>query len=83
VKRRKRAGTRKLFDGPVHDRIKKLRLAKHIRQVDFADMVGVTKAEVWHWENRFSRPTITQLPRIAKALGTTVDDLIRGEEKAA
>jgi transcriptional regulator with XRE-family HTH domain len=87
VKRKRKrsgwAGERKLLDGPIHDRIKQLRTERDIRQVDFAAMVGVHKSVVWHWENRFSKPTIAHLSVIAKVLGVTVAELIRGEDKAA
>lgn len=69
--------------GPIHERIKTLRESRGIRQFEFAARVEVDRATVWHWENRFSRPTIAQLTLIADVLGVTVSELIRGEDKVA
>lgn len=79
----KRKQKRRLLDGPIHGRIEELRKRRGLTQEQLADSVGVDKTAVSHWENRFSRPDIKHLSAVADALGVTVAELIRGEEKAA
>jgi len=81
--KRKPTSERRLLTGPIHDRIEALRKTKGLSQQELADLAGVDKTAVSAWERRLSRPDIRHLPAVAKALGVTVDELIRGEEKAA
>lgn len=71
------------LEGPIHERIAFLRDKAKLSQLELAEMVGVDKSAVSHWENRLSRPDISRLALVAKALGVTVEQLIRGEDKAA
>lgn len=56
-------------------KIKVLRKAAGIRQVDLAKMLGVGQPSLCAWESGKSQPTTDRLPALAKALGCTIDDL--------
>lgn len=67
---------------PVHQRIRVLRKAKGLTQVQLAALVGVHKTAVWHWEAD-QLPGWEHLPELAAALGVTVTELIRGDRTYA
>ena len=52
-------------------------------QEDLATAVGVDKTAVSHWETGHSRPDMSRLPAVARALGVSVDALLSGEKAAA
>lgn len=57
-------------------RIREKRHEAGITQDALARAVGVTQAAVVQWENGSSFPKLVLIPRIAKVLGCTVNDLI-------
>ena len=57
-------------------KIREKRREKGITQAALAHAVGVTQGAVVQWENGSSFPKFVLIPKIAKALGCTVDDLI-------
>lgn len=57
-------------------RIGELRRAKHMTQEDVGTAIGVSAAAVSKWETGQSYPDIVLLPRLARLLGVTVDDLL-------
>ncbi len=63
-------------------RISELRKAKGLKQDDIAEALGVSAQAVSKWENDISCPDITALPKLARLLGVTVDELLSGEERA-
>ena len=63
------------------DRIREIRLAKKISQVDLAKSLGVTKQSVSNWENENIQPSIDMLCKIADALCVTTDYLLSRDEK--
>ncbi len=63
------------------DRIREIRLAKKISQVELAKILGVTKQSVSNWENENIQPSIEMLSKIADALSVTTDYLLSREEK--
>lgn len=73
---------RRRLEGPIHDRIIKLRKKLGLTQEQLAQKIGVHTTAVSHWEKRFARPDQGRLAAVAAALGVTVDVLIRGEEAA-
>jgi transcriptional regulator with XRE-family HTH domain len=75
----KRQPKRPRHTGPIHLRIAKLREAKNWSQEELADELGVDKTAVSHWENGISRPELSRIPDLAKALGVAEIDLVRGE----
>jgi transcriptional regulator with XRE-family HTH domain len=79
---KRKPAPRRRFDGPIHNRIEELRKKLGLSQEALADVVGVDKTAVSHWENGIARPDMSRLPAVAAALGVSVDALIRGEEAA-
>lgn len=57
--------------------ISTLRKEKEMTQADLAAMMSVTDKAVSKWERDMSCPDVNSLPRLADALGVTVDDLMR------
>ena len=56
-------------------RIKELREAKGILQVQLADSMGVCQSRLSNWENEVALPKARDLPLLAKVLGVTIDEL--------
>jgi transcriptional regulator with XRE-family HTH domain len=56
------------------------RKAKGLTQEQLAKLLGVTQGAVAQWENGLTHPAFNMLPRLAAALGVTVDELIGKEE---
>jgi tellurite methyltransferase len=56
--------------------IEEARKAKGLTQEQLAKLVGVTQGAVAQWENGQTHPSFPVLPRLAAALGVTVDELI-------
>lgn len=62
----------------IGKRIAELRRKKGITQEEMADKLGVTAQAVSKWENDQSCPDISLLPKLAKMLDITVDELLTG-----
>lgn len=56
-------------------RIKELREAKGVLQVQLADSMGVCQSRLSNWENEVALPKARDLPLLAKVLGVTIDEL--------
>ena len=63
-------------------RIKELRQAKGLRQVDMAAHFGVGQTAIVKWESEGLYPPSRLLPDIAIYLGCTLDDLYKDEKEA-
>lgn len=63
------------------DRIREIRLAKKMSQVELAKILDVTKQSVSNWENENIQPSIEMLSKIADALSVTTDYLLLRENK--
>lgn len=59
--------------------IKKIREKKGITQQELATVLGVGQSTVAMWETNNSLPRAEKLPAIAKALGCTIDELLKAE----
>lgn len=57
--------------------IKKIRIAKKATQQEIAQKMHVTVATVSRWESGEFSPRTSNLAMLAKALGCTIDDLLR------
>ncbi len=58
-------------------KLKELRLKRGLSLQDLADLIGASKAHVWDLETgRSKNPTIDLLGKLAKALGTSISDLV-------
>ncbi|MBQ8555355.1 MAG: helix-turn-helix transcriptional regulator [Clostridia bacterium] len=72
-----------LKDLTLGRRIQALRKQQGMTQEALAEHMGVSAQAVSKWENDQSCPDIMALPRLAQALGTSVDALLTGESSAA
>lgn len=59
----------------VKNNVRLLRSTKSISQQELADAVGVTRQTIGLIENHKYNPTIILCLRLAKILGTTLDEL--------
>ena len=62
--------------------IKFLRERAQMSQQQLAEVMGTTQTGVSNWENEVSLPRTRELPKLAAALGCTIDDLYRTEPAA-
>lgn len=62
----------------VGQRVRALRLAQGMSQTKLADLLGITQSNVSGLERGARSLTIHQVVRLANALGTTTDELLRG-----
>lgn len=60
--------------------IKKAREKAGLTQQDLANELGVGQSTVAMWETQNSLPRTDKLPALAKILGCTIDELLKGEE---
>lgn len=61
------------------DRIKKIRLEKHMTQKQLAEKIGFSPVNISQLENRDREPNMATLRKIAEALNVDVSELV-GEE---
>ncbi len=57
-------------------RIRELRIARNMNQVQLADELNVTKQTVSNWENDNIQPSINILVKIADYFGVTTDYML-------
>lgn len=62
-------------------RIKEMLHEKNISQKQLAEMTGVTESAISHYIKGDRVPRGANLVKIAKALGTTADDLLSGDRE--
>ena len=60
----------------LSEKIKELRKAKRVSQVEMANALGLTKQCVSNWENDNIQPSIEMLVKIADYFGVTTDYLL-------
>ena len=60
-------------------RIAYLRKQKAMTQEELAEKMGVSSQAVSKWENDISSPDIQSLPKLARVLDITVDELLTGK----
>lgn len=58
-----------------------LRKKKDLTQMQLAQLLGVDRSTVAKWETGEALPTADKLPRIAKILDCSIDDLLVNEQK--
>lgn len=61
---------------PFSDRLSALRKQRGLTQEALADLIGITKTQVYRYENSSSQPTLDVIKRLAIALSVTTDQLI-------
>lgn len=62
-------------------RIKEMLIEKNISQKRLSEMTGITESAISHYIKGDRVPRGTNLVKIAKALGTTADDLLSGDKE--
>lgn len=67
----------------IGERIKELRQQKKLTQSDLARLVGLTYIQIGRYETLKSTPSTDVLQRLAQALDTTTDYLMKGSEDEA
>ena len=67
------------MENTIGKRIAQLRKEKNLTQEDLAQMMEVSAQAVSKWENDLTCPDISSLPKLAKILGVTVDELLSGK----
>lgn len=65
----------------IHEELLRLRRARRLRQVDVAGKIGVSPDTYRRWEWGRFQPRADQLVRLAAALGTTTEELLRPEQE--
>jgi transcriptional regulator with XRE-family HTH domain len=60
-------------------RIKELRTSQKFTQVMLAEQMGVSQSAVAMWETGASLPSADKLPKLARALGCTIDELLSND----
>ncbi len=65
----------------LNERIREIRLARKLSQVELAKIIGVTKQSVSNWENDNIQPSIEILVKLSKALSVSADYLLGIENK--
>lgn len=60
----------------LNERIRQLRIARGINQVDLAKALSVTKQTVSNWENDNIQPSIEMLVKIAAFFNVTTDYML-------
>ena len=69
------------MDMTIGKRIGLLRKEKNLTQEELASHMGVSPQAVSKWENDQTCPDISALPKLAKLLGVSVDELLSGKEE--
>ena len=62
-------------------KIRELRKAKGVREVDMAAHFHVVQSTIVSWESEKTFPPCRLMPAIAEYLGCTLDDLYKGEKE--
>jgi len=63
------------------ERIKELRIANNLNQIQLANALSVTKQSVSNWENDNILPSVDLLKRIAQYFSCTTDYLLELEDE--
>lgn len=66
---------------PFADRLASLRKQRGLTQEALADLIGITKTQVYRYESNLSQPTLDVIRRLAVALSVTTDTLIFEENE--
>ncbi len=66
---------------PFSDRLSSLRKQRGLTQEALADLIGITKTQVYRYESNLSQPTLDVIKRLAVTLSVTADELIFEEEE--
>lgn len=62
------------------ENIKKIRLENHLKQSELAEMAKISRVAIGNYERGAREPTVETLSKIAKALETTITNLVEFKE---
>ena len=65
----------------LNEKLREIRLAKKISQVELANLLGVTKQSVSNWENDNIQPSVEMLAKISTVLNVSSDFLLSLDNK--
>lgn len=63
--------------GKMLHKIREIAKEKHIKIADLEKIAGVSPKGIYRWD--IQEPSVRKVYRVAKALGTTVEELLEGE----
>lgn len=64
------------------ERLKQKRKAKNLTQGQLAELLGMEKHNaISNWENGLSKPSADDLKKVSEILETSIDWLLKGDEK--
>jgi transcriptional regulator with XRE-family HTH domain len=66
---------------PFSDRLSSLRKQRGFTQEALADLIRITKTQVYRYESNLSQPTLDVIKRLAVTLSVTTDELIFEEKE--
>ena len=66
---------------PFPNRLSALRKQRGLTQEGLAGLIGITKTQVYRYENGSSQPTLDVIKRLAVSLSVTTDQLIFEENE--
>src|SRR5512139_1100585 len=73
----------KLFYQKLGQRIAQFRKAKDLTQQQLAEVLGISQQTMAHYEVGRLRIAVALLPRLTKALGISIEELLEEQPKAA
>lgn len=63
--------------------IEKARKRAGMKQTELAEQMGTVQSTISMWENGTSLPTADKLPKLARVLGCTIDELFDDTDESA
>jgi len=73
--------TYRLYLMPFSNRLSDFRKLRGLTQEGLADLIGITKTQVYRYEKGGAQPTLDVIKRLAIALSVTTDQLIFEEDE--
>ena len=73
--------TYRLYFMPFSNRLADLRKLRGLTQEGLAELIGITKTQVYRYEKGSAQPTLDVIKRLAVALSCTTDQLIFEEDE--
>ena len=66
-----------LLSEPIGQRISRIRKEKGVTQAELAKKCGISMQQISEWERGYRNPKISNAEKIARALGVSVNELIK------
>ncbi len=73
--------THRLYLMPFADRLSNLRKQRGLTQEGLADLIGLTKTQIYRYEKSNAQPTLDVIRRLAIALSVSSDELVFEEDE--